>query len=148
MTDWGLLMTEKRFPKEHLLVSTEWLADHLDDMNLHLVEGTSPGAGYTLGHIRGAGYLNLDEVFKGEGNGPAHLLGPMREVADVLGRLGIAPEKHVVIYDENGGPRAAQLFWLLEYLGFSQVSVLEGGIERWMAEGRPQTRKVPAVEPT
>ncbi|MGH2522380.1 MAG: sulfurtransferase, partial [Anaerolineales bacterium] len=67
--------------------------------------------------------------------------------AGVLGQLGLAPGKHVIVYDEIGGPRAAQTFWLLEHLGFDRVSVLEGGMERWMAEGRPTTRLKPVVEP-
>ncbi len=141
-------MSEKRFPNEYLLVSTAWLADHLDDADLRLVEVTSPGAGYALGHMRGAVYLNLDEVFKGDGSALSHMLGPVHEVAAALGRLGLAPDKHVIVYDENGGVRAAQAFWLLEYLSFPRVSVLEGGVERWMAEGRPQTRALPKIEPT
>lgn len=137
----------QRFPNEQLLVSTEWLAQHLDDPDMRLVEVTTPGAGYTLGHIRNAVYFNLGDVFKAGTNGLTHMLAPVQEVANTLGRKGIAPDKHVVICDENGGARAAQMFWLLEYLGFPRVSVLEGGVERWLAEGRPQTRKLPDVQP-
>ena len=136
-----------RFPNEQLLTSTEWLAQHLDDPDLRLVEVSTPGAGYTLGHIRNAVYFDLAEVFNGGGDGLTHMLAPAVDVAQALGRKGIAPDKHVVICDENGGPRAAQLFWLLEYLAFPRVSVLEGGVERWLAEGRPQTRKPPEVTP-
>ena len=136
-----------RFANEDLLVSTEWLAEHLDDPDLRLVEVSTPGAGYTLGHIRNAVYLNLGEVFSGGGNGLTHMLAPLAAVADTLGRKGIGPDRHVVICDENGGARAAQMFWLLEYLGFPRVSVLEGGVERWLAEGRPQTRKLPDISP-
>ncbi len=137
----------QRFPNEQLLVSTDWLAEHLADPDARLVEVSTPGAGYTLGHIRNAAYFNLAEVFKGGTNGLTHMLAPTREVADTLGRKGIAPDKHIVICDENGGARAAQMLWLLEYLGFPRVSVLEGGVERWLVEGRPQTRKLPDVQP-
>jgi thiosulfate/3-mercaptopyruvate sulfurtransferase len=140
-------MSSQRFANDYLLVSSEWVAAHGDDANVRLIEVTSPGAGYVLGHIRGAVYLNLNDVFKGMAGGTAHLVGPLDEVAGVLGKLGLAPDKHVIIYDENGGARAAQAFWLLEYLGFPQVSILEGGIERWMAEGRPQTRQHPEISP-
>jgi thiosulfate/3-mercaptopyruvate sulfurtransferase len=61
--------------------------------------------------------------------------------------LGLTPDKRIVIYDEIGGTRAAKLFWLLEYLGFERLHILEGGIERWMAENRPQTRAKPTIEP-
>ncbi len=141
-------MAESRFPNQHLLVSTDWLAAHVDDANVRVVEVTPPGAGYVLGHIRGAVFLNLSEVFNGGGNGMTHIVGPIAEVAATLGQLGLSPDKHVVLYDEMGGARAAQAFWLLEYLGFPHVSVLEGGIERWMAEGRPQTRLKPTITPT
>jgi thiosulfate/3-mercaptopyruvate sulfurtransferase len=137
----------QRFANEQLLVGTEWLAQHLDEPELRLVEVSTPGAGYTLGHIRNAVYFNLSEAFSGGRNGLAHLLAPVQEVADTLGRKGIVPDKRVVICDENGGARAAQMFWLLEYLGFPRVSVLEGGVERWLAEGRPQTRKIPEIAP-
>src|SRR5438105_1458036 len=137
----------ERFPNERLLTSTEWLAQHLDDPDLRLVEVSAPGAGYTLGHIRNAVYFDLAEAFNSGSDGLTHMLAPVPEVAQALGRKGIAPDKRIVVCDENGGPRAAQMFWLLEYLGFRRVSVLEGGVERWLAEGRPQTRKVPEFAP-
>ncbi len=141
-------MTEPRFPNDGLLVSTDWLADHLVEPQLRLVEVTPPGSGYVFSHLPGAVYLDLDQVFTGHGRPFAHGTGPTDEVAAVLGRLGITPDKHVVVYDEIGGQRAAKTFWLLECLGFGQVSVLEGGMERWLAEGRRVTRLAPKLEPT
>ena len=141
-------MSEKRFPNDHLLVGAEWLAAHPGDADLRLVEVTPPGTGYILGHIPGAVYLNLAEVFTGRASNFPHGMGPLEEVATFLSRLGLAPDKRIVIYDEIGGTRAARTFWLLERLGFDRASVLEGGIERWMAEGRPLTRAQPDVAPT
>ena len=140
-------MSEKRFPHEHLLAGSEWLQAHLDDPSVRVVEVTPPGAGYVLGHIRGAVFLNLNDVFNAGENGLTHLVGPLDAVAEKLGGLGLSPAKHVIVYDEMGGARAAQAFWLLEYLGFPNVSILEGGVERWMAEGRRQTRLKPAITP-
>ena len=137
---------DKQFANAHLLVSTQWLADHLSDSDLRLVEVTPPGSGYVLGHIPGAVFLNLGDVFTGHTREFAHGVGPIDEAAAVLGQLGIAPDRRVVVYDAIGGPRAAKLFWLLEYLGFDRVAVLEGGVERWMAEGRATTRLQPKVE--
>jgi thiosulfate/3-mercaptopyruvate sulfurtransferase len=130
-------MTEKRFPNDHLLVSTQWLTDHLDDPDIRLVEVSAPGGGYLFGHPPGAVYLNLDQLFAGS----------LDQAAVALGRLGLTPAKKIVIYDEIGGTRAAKMFWLLEYLGFEKVYILEGGVERWMAENRPQTRAKPDIEP-
>lgn len=139
-------MSERRFPNDQLLVGTEWLAEHLHDPGLRLVEVTPPGSGYVLAHLPGAVFLNLADVFTGRGSAFAHGRGPADEVAVVLGRLGITAGKYVVVYDEIGGQRAAKTLWLLETLGFEHVAVLEGGIERWLAEGRQVTRLQPPIE--
>lgn len=140
-------MGKKRFAEEDLLVGTGWVIDHLGNADVRLVEVTPPGSGYAFGHLPGAVYLNLDEVFTGRASGVPGTIGPVDEVVAVLGRLGLEPAKKIVVYDQFGGTRAAWAFWLLEYLGFPHVSVLEGGIERWLAEGRPMTRIRPNFEP-
>ncbi len=140
-------MNEGRYRNDALLIGTEWLADRLGDPDLRIVEVTPPGSGYIFAHIPGAVYMSLDDVFTARLSGIRRTLGPLHEVLDTLGRLGISPDKHVVVYDANGGSEAAQVFWLLEYLGFERVSVLEGGAERWMAEERAQTAQVPAIAP-
>jgi len=140
-------MRETRFPNDALLVGTEWLADRLGDTDVGIVEVTPPGSGYIFAHIPGAVYLSLDDVFTGRVSGIRRTLGPISEVVDTLGRLGLSPDRHVVVYDANGGSEAAQVFWLLDYLGFDRVSILEGGAERWMAEERAQTAEIPAVAP-
>lgn len=140
-------MTDERFPNENLLVSSDWLVEHLQDADLRLVEVTVPGTGYIFGHIPGAVYLDLDEVLTGGVSGVPGSLGPVAEVAAVLGGLGLAPDKRIIVYDEIGSIRAAQTFWLLEYLGFDRVHMLEGGLERWLAERRPQTSVKPNIEP-
>ena len=132
-------MNDRPFPNANLLVGTDWLADHLNDPDLRLVEVTAPGAGYKFGHIPRAAYLNLDDVLTGTVTGVRRTVGPLDQVADVLGRLGLATDRQVVVYDEFGGTRASQTFWLLEYLGCERVRFLEGGMERWLAEGRATT---------
>jgi thiosulfate/3-mercaptopyruvate sulfurtransferase len=138
-------MSEQRFPNSRLLVGTGWLADHLNDADLRLVEVTAPGAGYKFGHIAGAVYLNLDDVLTGTASGVERTVGKIEEVAKVLGDLGLSRDKKIVVYDEFGGTRASQTFWLLEYLGCDEVFFLEGGMERWLAEGRPTTSEPPDV---
>jgi thiosulfate/3-mercaptopyruvate sulfurtransferase len=142
-------MTEKRFLNEQLLINPGWLAAHLNDDDLRLVEVTTPGTGYVFGHIPGALYLNLDQqIFKERVRVASGVVNSPQEVAAVLGQLGLAPDKRVVVYDEIGGARAAHTFWLLEYLGFERVHLLEGGIERWLVEGRPLTGAKPNIEAT
>ncbi|MBI1878542.1 MAG: hypothetical protein HYR94_09995 [Chloroflexi bacterium] len=139
-------MSQKRFPNDHLLVSTQWVVDHLDDPDLRLVEVSAPGGGYRFGHPPGAVYLNLDEVMTGGDGKTSHMVGPLEQVAATLGRLGIIPDNRIVVYDETSGTRAAKTFWLLEYLGFPRVHVLEGGVERWMAEN-PKPGSSPTSNP-
>jgi thiosulfate/3-mercaptopyruvate sulfurtransferase len=64
-----------------------------------------------------------------------------------MARAGVGPETHVVAYDDTGGSIAARLWWLLRHFGHLRVSVLDGGITRWVAEGRPLSRDVPAPSP-
>lgn len=141
-------MNDQPFPNAHLLVGTDWLADHLNETDLRLVEVTAPGAGYKFGHIPGACYWDLDDVLTGTATGVRRAVGPLDQVADVLGKLGLAPDRKIVVYDEFGGTRASQAFWLLEYLGCEQVCFLEGGMERWLAEGRATTSDPPDVPKT
>jgi thiosulfate/3-mercaptopyruvate sulfurtransferase len=131
-------VSNANFPNSNLLVSPEWLEGHLDDADIRIVEVTPPGAGYSFAHIRGAVFFDPERALAGSNIDPAILAGQ-------LGELGIAPDKKIVIYDEIGGVRATQMFWLLEYLGFERVAILEGGVERWLAEGYSQTRVKPTI---
>ena len=140
-------MNASRYPNDGLLVGTDWLGDRLSDPEIRIVEVTPAGSGYVFGHIPGAVYLDLDAVFTNRATGVPRSVGPLAEVAGTLGRLGLSPERHVIVHDTVGGSEAAQALWLLDYLGFDRVSLLEGGIERWMAEDRAQTTEVPAVRP-
>lgn len=141
-----MLSSEQRFPNEHLLVGTDWLEEHLGDGDLSIVDATPFGAGYVLRHIAGAVYLGLDKVLTGRASGVPQTVGPVEEVASVLGELGLSRDRPIVVYDDDGGPRAAQVFWLLEYLGCQSVQLLEGGKERWLAERRPVSRSQPGIE--
>lgn len=139
-------LNSSRYPNDRLLVGADWLGDRLSDPRIRIVEVTPPGSGYVFSHIPGAVYLDLDDVFTGRATGVRRSLGPLGEVAGALGRLGLSPDRHVIVYDTGSGSEAALTLWLLDYLGFDRVSLLEGGIERWMAEDRPQTSEVPALQ--
>lgn len=139
-------MSEQGFPNGGLLVGSAWLADHLNDADLRMLEVTAPGAGYKFGHIAGAVYLNLDDVLTGEATGAKRTAESIEAVTAVLGKLGLSRDKKIVVYDEFGGTRASQTLWLLEYLGCEQVHFLEGGIERWLAENRATTSDPPDVQ--
>lgn len=141
-----------------LLVSSAWLAEHLHDPNIRIVDvrwylfekdksGTSE---YMRGHIPGAVYMDIDkDLASPPGEGPGrHPLPKPESFAEVAGRAGIGPQTHVVTYDDKGGATAARLWWLLRFFGHDNVSLLDGGINSWIAEGRPLESKVPSYAPT
>lgn len=112
------------------VVTAAWLARHLDDDDVVVVDVRSPHF-YTQAHLPGA--VNLPVFFlAGPGGGP-----PMAAaVTPRLGALGISRDMHVVAYDDGASASAARLFWVLRHLGHAQVSILDGGITNWRHEGR------------
>ena len=107
---------------------------------------------YRAGHIPGAVFLDMDEDLSapGGGRGLPHGRHPWpseEQVARVMGAAGIGPGVRVVAYDDNAGGSAARLWYLLRAHGHDAVAVLDGGLAKWTAEGRPLTAEEPRVEP-
>ncbi len=134
------------------LVSTDLLAAHLDDPAWVVIdcrhELAAPAKGradYAAGHLPGARFLHLDEDLSGPktGRNGRHPLPDPAALAAKLGRCGVTRGVQVVAYDDQGGMVAARLWWLLRWLGHDAVAVLDGGVGRWVAEGRPVTTEVP-----
>jgi thiosulfate/3-mercaptopyruvate sulfurtransferase len=137
-----------------LLVSTDWLAARLNDPRIRVVDTRwyllNPEQGreeYGQAHIPGAVYLHIDhDLARPPYHGPGrHPLPSAEEFAAVASRAGIARETHVIAYDAQGGSTAARLWWLLRYFGHDAVSLLDGGIPRWVAENRPLQKETPSV---
>jgi thiosulfate/3-mercaptopyruvate sulfurtransferase len=141
-----------------LLVSTAWLADHLNDPQIriadvrwYLFEKDMLGSvEYAKGHIPGAVFIDLDtELANPPLDGPGRHPIPRAEIfAAAMARAGVDTNTHVVCYDDRGGAMAARLWWLLRYFGHSAVSMLDGGITQWLAENRPVTSVVPQIART
>ena len=127
---------ENKHNRPDLLVETEWLAEHLEDPNLRIVD-MGPIDGYKRGHIPGAMGLNRN-YFKDPDN-RALVMGP-DQFAEEMGQVGIGNEHDVIAYDDWGGLYAGRLWWLLRMHGHEKVRVLNGGWNKWIAEGQ-------AVEP-
>lgn len=136
------------------LVSTEWLAQHLNDPNVRVVDTRwyllQPSKGridYKNAHIPQAIYLSVDEHLAADPLHDAttgrHPLPSADEFAADMADAGIGNDTHVVVYDDAGGANAARLWWLLRYFGHDAVSLLDGGLIQWIAEGRPLTSQVP-----
>lgn len=123
------------------LVSTDWLAERLGDVQV--VDGTwhMPGEGvgretYEAGHIPGAVFFDIDEVADHSTDLP-HMLPSADAFARAAGELGLTRDRPVVVYDAHGIFSAPRVWWSLRTMGFPAVFVLDGGLKKWRAEGRP-----------
>ncbi len=128
------MTTVEGFAHPEFLVDAAWLAAHLDDPNVVVVDGDVE-AGYLRGHIPGA-VLVPDNYEKDPATGRVHIL-PPDGFAAMCQNLGIGDDTLVVAYDNNQSLYAARLWWALNYYGHSNVKVLDGGWRQWIAEGLP-----------
>ncbi|MFO1398038.1 MAG: sulfurtransferase [Burkholderiales bacterium] len=131
----------------NLLIGTEALAARIGspdlvvcDVRHDLMRADAWGeAQYAAGHVPGALFVHLDRDLSAAktGRNGRHPLPTPEAAAAVFSRLGITDGKQVVAYDQGGGMFAARLWWMLRWLGFESVAVLDGGFAKWTAEGRP-----------
>ncbi len=126
------------------LVSTEWLAAELGAPDLRIIDATifMPGSGrdgraeYEAEHIPGAVFLDLEEVV--DSNNPApHMLPPEHKFASRMQTLGLGDGSRFVVYDNSPVRSAARAWWMLKTFGAHYVAILDGGFQKWKAEGRP-----------
>jgi thiosulfate/3-mercaptopyruvate sulfurtransferase len=113
--------------REPVFVSSQWLADHLSDSTIVVVDARPPFF-YAQGHLQGSVSLPLLLLAAGDAT--------LEGISKRLGAAGIAPESHVVIYDDGASPTATHAAWLLISIGHPAVSVLDGGITKWASEDR------------
>jgi thiosulfate/3-mercaptopyruvate sulfurtransferase len=136
------------------LVSTQWLADHLDDPAVriadtrwYLLDVLKGERDYLAGHIPNAIYLSVDRDLAApplpDAKTGRHPLPDAPSFAETMARNGISNTTHVVAYDDAGGATAARVWWLLRYFGHANVSLLDGGLNQWLAEGRALTTEIP-----
>lgn len=145
-----------------LLVSTDWLAQHLNDENLRLIDirghvlpATEPPphyfnheADYLDSHLPNAVFVDWVREITDPAD-PRHArIAPPDRFSGVMQRLGLTPSSQVVAYDDAHGMFAARLWWALHYYGFHQVAVLDGGWQKWLAEGRATSSEIPTVAPS
>ena len=126
------------------LVSTEWLAEHLNDPNVTVVDGSfyllttgrDGNAEYHAAHIPGAVRFDIDAVADHTTSLP-HMLPTEKEFATAVGALGVGDKDTIVVYDGVGLYGAPRVWWTLRTFGAEKVYVLDGGLPKWRAEGRP-----------
>ncbi len=127
------------------LVSTEELAGLLGNPDVKVVDARSP-EDYAAGHIPGALSLFVRRLQYVE-RGTPEILVPVEQAESVLGALGITPAHTIIVYDETIWEPAARVFWTLELLGHPKVHVLNGGLSKWIKEGRPVGKETAPATP-
>lgn len=130
------MATDSQHP---LLVTTDWLAEHADDPDFVLIDCGEPVA-YRRAHIPGAVSISHDPYLKGKGS---KLVMEADEFEPLVRRLGVSNDSSIVLYDDNASLHAARVWWVFERFGLSDVRVVDGGFNAWLAEGRPLTSQVP-----
>ena len=143
MTDQDI--AAKQYAHPEALVSTEWLAQHLDDRSVRILESDEDVLLYDMGHIPGA--LKVD--WHTDLNDPLVRDYVGREQFQALvRRLGIDERTTVVFYGDKNNWWATYALWVFQLYGFRQARILDGGRAKWEAEGRPMTAERPTVRPT
>ena len=133
------------------LVSTGWLAQHLSDPGLIVLDASwylpaqnrDARAEYATGHIPGAWFFDLDEIADLSVDLP-HMAPPPEKFASRLRGMGVGDGSQVVVYDGAGLFSAARVWWTFRLMGFARVAVLDGGLPKWRAESGALTAELPA----
>lgn len=135
------------------IVSTEWLANHLHEPWVRVVDasmylpnaGRNPQAEYNEKHIPGAVYADLGMLSDEKAKYP-HTMLPADTFATRVGSLGIGSAHAIVVYDTSGQNFSApRLWWMLRSFGHQEVAVLDGGLKKWLAEGRDVDAEIPEI---
>ena len=134
------------------LVGTDWLADRLDAPDLRIVDASwhLPDAGrdakqeYADGHIPGAVLFDIDDIAD-SASGLPHTMPSPEKFSSRVRKLGLGDGGHIVAYDTGNWMAAARVWWMFRVYGHRDVSVLDGGLAKWRAEGRrlSDTREMP-----
>ncbi|MCC2629940.1 MAG: putative thiosulfate sulfurtransferase precursor, partial [Thermomicrobiales bacterium] len=145
-----MVATDPRFAESgyahpEVLVSTDWVADHLDDPNVRIIESDEDVLLYDMGHIPGA--INLDWHTDLQDQVKRDFLDKAGFEA-LLGKNGIGNDTTVVFYGDRNNWYATYTFWLFKYFGHRDARVMNGGRAKWEAEGRPMSRDVPSYPET
>ena len=141
------------YARPDALVSTDWLAARLDAPDIRLVDGSfylpaqkrDPKAEFAQQHIPGAVFFDIDEIADTASPLP-HMLPSAEKFSARVRKLGLGDGNKIVVYDTTPMLGATRVWWMFRAMGHKDVAVLDGGLPKWKAEGRPLA-SVPAVPP-
>jgi thiosulfate/3-mercaptopyruvate sulfurtransferase len=141
MTD----IAARGYANPEVLVSTDWVAGHLNDPNIRIVESNEDTLLYPANHIPGAVHVDWTTDL----NDPIRRDYITRQGFEALmSRIGATPKTTVVFYGDKNNWWATYAFWVFQLFGHTNARVMDGGRLKWEKEGRPMTREVPAFAPT
>ncbi|MEO0356734.1 MAG: 3-mercaptopyruvate sulfurtransferase [Pseudomonadota bacterium] len=134
------------------LVSTQWVADNLKNPDLRIFDGSwhmaasnrDPRAEYETAHLPGARFFDIDDVSDSRSAMP-HMAPPVEKFMSRMRALGVGDGHQVVVYDTHGLFSAARVWWLFRLMGQTKIAVMDGGLPKWQAEGRPVTSEPPVI---
>ena len=133
------------YAQPDVLVSSEWVAEHLNDPNVRLAESNEDVLLYSTGHIPGA--VNID--WHNDLNDPLMRdYISAKQFAELMSRNGITPETTVIFYGDKNNWWATYAFWVFQLFGHTNAKVMDGGRQKWINEGRELTREKPVVTPS
>jgi thiosulfate/3-mercaptopyruvate sulfurtransferase len=122
--------------RSQMIVSTAWLAAHLNDPKVVILHVARARSHYDEGHIPGARFAGWDEITATR-DGVPNELAPVADLQKLFERLGIGEDARIVLYGDNSGLSAARAYFTLDYLGHGErAALLDGGLEKWKAERR------------
>lgn len=130
-----------------VMVDTQWVATNMGGPNIVLIDMAADETQYDRFHLPSAIYIPYYATVKGRKKDRVTLPLTDVELRQVLGKFGLSSSQHFVIYDDMGGLNAARLFWQLEGIGHQKVSVMSGGLVKWILEGRKVVNKPVRLKP-
>jgi thiosulfate/3-mercaptopyruvate sulfurtransferase len=138
------------YARPDALVSTEWLAAHLDAPDVRVVDGSfylpaqkrDAKAEYAARHIPGAVFFDIEEISDTDNPLP-HMMPSPEKFSSRVRKLGLGDGNRIVVYDGSPMMGATRVWWMFRAFGHKDVAVLDGGLPKWIAEGRPVTDDPP-----
>ena len=138
-------MNANGYAQPEVLVSTDWVASHLNEPQVRVVESNEDPLLYPAGHIPGAVYVDW----------AVDLNDPVRRdylhrdgFESLMSRIGVTPDTTIVFYGDKNNWWACYAFWVFQLFGHAKTRIMDGGRVKWMAENRPMTKDVPSYSTT
>jgi len=132
------------YANPNVLVDTQWVADHLKDPNVRVVEVSVDAGAFDQGHIPGAVAWNW---FRDLEEHPVRDIAGKEKIERLLGQAGVNNGTTVILYGDNNNWFATYAYWLLKYYGHRDARIMNGGRKKWIDEGRPLTKEPTRVPP-